>query len=194
MSNTEGTHVDVQHCLALALHRELPHCTFPPEPLRSVGTFLWDSTLATPQVLGDERREDRSQQWKAFRAIPGCRTFGRGLCRPCRLEKSSHLFQDKIQRCCHVSGFLNCIWTKTSGKISHWICLDEAFHQWLPKIKYDSTDALQLLGLEAWNPSSVGEFLETLWTACVQPWSNPATTANTDKWWWLKQACKVCEV
>lgn len=112
----EGTHADVQHCSALTLWRELPQCTFPPVPLRSAGTFLWDSTLATPQVLGDHRREDRSQQWKAFRAIPGCRTFGRDLCRPCRLEKSSHLFQDKIQRCYHVSGFLNSILLRTSGK------------------------------------------------------------------------------
>lgn len=96
------THTDVNDWSALTFHREIPHCTFPSVPLRSVGMFLWDSILATPQVLGEHRREDRSRQWKALRTIPGCQTFGRDLCRPCRLEKSSHLFQDKITMCCQV--------------------------------------------------------------------------------------------
>lgn len=107
----EEIHAGVLHSSALTLQRVGHPCTFFPLPIRPVRMFLWDSTSATPQVLGDEKRweRDRSQQWKAFRAIPGCRTFGRDLCMPCRLEKSSHLFKDKIQRCCHVSVFLNYI-------------------------------------------------------------------------------------
>lgn len=107
----EEIHAGVLHSSALTLQRVGHPCTFLPLPIRPVRMFLWDSTSATPQVLGDEKRweRDRSQQWKTFRAIPGCRTFGRDLCMPCRLEKSSHLFKDKIQRCCHVSVFLNCI-------------------------------------------------------------------------------------
>lgn len=49
----------------------------------SLGFSLSNSSAARREIT-----EDRSQQRETFRAIPGCRTFDRDLCRPCRLGKS----------------------------------------------------------------------------------------------------------
>jgi len=69
----EGTHADGQHCSALQ-REEFLHYTFPPVPFRSMGTFLWDSTLAsvgreTTQERTDHSNEKRSEQYLAVRHL-----------------------------------------------------------------------------------------------------------------------------